>query len=486
MIIGLKKFQSNSKYDVPIILCDSSTLQLLIPDFDSNESLESRVLELYPDYRFDPTKGAEYVFASDASAIVEHTQRVIYLQDGDVAHVKDGHLYIRRSEYKSQIEPVLLEEANILQMKLQEIMKGSFDTFMEKEIFEQPESLVNTMRGRVNFKDKTIKLGGLQHHLRHIARCRRIVFIACGTSYYSCIAIRQLMEELTEIPIMIELASDLLDREMPVFRDDVCVFVSQSGETADTLNALRYCKNFGAILMGVTNVVGSTISRETECGVHLNAGPEIGVASTKAYSSQIVALILFACMLGEDKVTKTHKIVEIIDALRQLPSVIKECLKLSPKIEEIARKYVNSKSCLVIGRGNHSATCLEGALKVKELSYIHSEGIQSGELKHGPLALVDENMLILIVVTDCKVFAKTVSALQQIMARKALPIIITDCKSKIEGIDGLDALEIPHTIDCLQVIPAIIPLQLLSLHLAKLRGFDVDCPRNLAKSITVE
>lgn len=428
---------------------------------------------MYPNYQFDPHKGSEYFFASDASAIVEHTKRVIYLEDNDLAHIQDGSLYIYRANLDPLLGNVLLEEAKTLQVQLQEIMKGSFDTYMEKEIFEQPESLVNTMRGRVNFETKTIKLGGLQSHLKHILRCRRIIFIACGTSYYSCLAVRQLMEELTEISIMIELSSDLVDRDMPIFRDDVCVFVSQSGETADTISALNYCKQFGPLLMGITNVVGSSLSRLTDCGIHLNAGPEIGVASTKAYTSQIVAIILFACLLAEDRISKRPRITEIIDALSKLPSTVEKCLKLSSKVKKIAEKYHDSKSCLVVGRGNHSATCFEGALKVKEISYIHSEGILSGELKHGPLALVDENLLIITIVTKCKIFPKTINALEQILSRRASPLVITDCADMIHQDNILDILEIPHVIDCLQVIPAVIPLQLLSLYLAKMRGLDV-------------
>ncbi|KII66148.1 Glutamine--fructose-6-phosphate aminotransferase [isomerizing] 2 [Thelohanellus kitauei] len=381
LMIGIKKNSRNCRYDVPIIY-----------DHTMTNSLEkvSDVHKMVPKYEFNAHRGAEYYISSDASSIIDHTKQIIYLEDGDIAHIKDGHLYIHRY-HKFEIDRVLLQEAQTVQMELIEIMKGSYGSFVEKDIFEQPESVLNTMRGRVNYSNKTIRLGGLENH-KHINRCRRIIFVACGSSFHSCIASRQQLEVLSEIPIMIEHGSDMLEREMPVSREDCCVFVSRSGQTEDTVNALRYCKKFGALLVGITNSVGSSVARETDCGIHLNAKNEFGI-STKTYSSQIVALILFACMLGEEKIPKIQKISEIIDGLKVLVDVINDCLKLAPRVDELTKKYIGIHSCLVVGGGVHTATCLEGALKVKTLSLIHSEGIQAGDLKYTHLDLVDENIV---------------------------------------------------------------------------------------------
>ncbi|KAJ2499771.1 glutamine--fructose-6-phosphate transaminase (isomerizing) [Coemansia sp. RSA 1972] len=427
----------------------------------------------------------EYFLASDPSAIVEHTRRVLYLEDDDMAHISssgDLHIYrLRRDDGLSSIRSI-----KTLEMELAAIMKGNFPHFMLKEIYEQPESVVNTIRGRVDFNKHTVVLGGLRNYLASIRRCRRIVFTACGTSYNSCLATRAIFEELTEIPVAVELSSEFLDRKSPIFRDDVCVFVSQSGETADTILALRYCLERGALCVGVTNTVGSSISRETHCGVHINAGPEIGVASTKAYTSQYLALVMMALQLGEDRISMTERRREIINGLRELPNLVKQVLESDESIKDLSKTLCHEKSMLVLSRGFQSATCLEGALKIKELSYIHCEGIMAGELKHGPLALIDEHIPIVIIMTKDAYYPKVQSALQQVQARKGNPIII--CDAGDENIDDAVSrtIRIPHTVDCLQGILAIIPLQLLSYHMATLNGVDVDFPRNLAKSVTVE
>merc|ERR1712117_200407 len=304
----------------------------------------------------------EYFFASDASAIIEHTNRVIFLEDDDVAAVKNGVLSIHRPNKEGE----LAREITTLKMEIQQIMKGNFSSFMQKEIFEQPESVVNTMRGRINFDLEQVTLGGIKAFVPEIRRCRRLLMIACGTSYHSAIASRQLLEELTELPVMVDLASDFLDRNPPVFRDDVCFFISQSGETADTLGALRYCKSRGALIVGITNTVGSTICRESHCGIHINAGPEIGVASTKAYTSQVLSLTMF-----EDRISLQPRRSEIIQGLKQLPDMIRRVLTLDSKVLEIAKELYGKRSLLIMGRGFNFATCLEGALKVKELTYMH-------------------------------------------------------------------------------------------------------------------
>uniref|UniRef100_A0A8C6XH50 glutamine--fructose-6-phosphate transaminase (isomerizing) n=1 Tax=Naja naja TaxID=35670 RepID=A0A8C6XH50_NAJNA len=372
-------------------------------------------------------KAVEYYFASDASAVIEHTNRVIFLEDDDVAAVVEGRLSIHRIKRTAGDHPG--RAVQTLQMELQQIMKGNFSSFMQKEIFEQPESVVNTMRGRVNFDDYTVNLGGLKDHIKEIQRCRRLILIACGTSYHAGVATRQVLEELTELPVMVELASDFLDRNTPVFRDDVCFFISQSGETADTLMALRYCKERGALTVGITNTVGSSISRETDCGVHINAGPEIGVASTKAYTSQFVSLVMFALMMCDDRISMQERRKEIMRGLKLLPGLIKEVLSMDDEIQKLATELYHQKSVLIMGRGYHYATCLEGAL--------------------------------------CQ------NALQQVMARQGRPVVICD-KEDIETIkNNKRTIKVPHSVDCLQGILSVIPLQLLAFHLAVLRGYDV-------------
>ncbi|KAL9476767.1 hypothetical protein ACSS6W_006608 [Trichoderma asperelloides] len=427
----------------------------------------------------------EFFLSSDPSAIVEHTKKVLYLEDDDIAHIHEGSLNIHRlkkADGSSNVRAI-----HTLELELQEIMKGKFDHFMQKEIFEQPESVVNTMRGRLDIANKSVTLGGLRSYISTIRRCRRIIFIACGTSYHSCMAVRGIFEELTEIPISVELASDFLDREAPVFRDDTCVFVSQSGETADSLMALRYCLERGALTVGIVNVVGSSISLLTHCGVHVNAGPEIGVASTKAYTSQFIAMVMFALSLSEDRASKKARREEIIEGLGNVSAQIKHILELDQPIKDLCQKvFKDQKSLLLLGRGSQFSTALEGALKIKEISYLHCEAVMSGELKHGVLALVDENLPIIMILTRDEIFKKSLNAYQQVIARGGKPIVI--CNPGDEEFKASDALkiEIPKTVDCLQGILNVIPLQLISYWLAVLEGLNVDFPRNLAKSVTVE
>ncbi|KAG5666873.1 hypothetical protein PVAND_014881 [Polypedilum vanderplanki] len=429
-------------------------------------------------------KEVEYFFASDASAVIEHTNRVIYLEDDDVAAVKEGALSIHR--LKKSMDDSHAREIITLKMEIQQIMKGNYEYFMQKEIFEQPESVVNTMRGRVNLNDNTVTLGGIKEYIPEIKRCRRLMLIGCGTSYHSAVATRQLLEELTELPVMVELASDFLDRNTPIFRDDVCFFISQSGETADTLMALRYCKQRGALIVGITNTVGSSICRESHCGVHINAGPEIGVASTKAYTSQFISLVMFGLVMSEDRISLQTRRQEILNGLKNLDAQIKDVLKLDSQVLDIVKDLYQQKSLLIMGRGYNFATCMEGALKVKELTYMHCEGIMAGELKHGPLALVDDMMPIVMIVMRDGVYNKTINAIQQVKARGGQPIVICEENDKETMVFAHKVLEVPKTVDCLQGILTVIPMQLLSYHIAVLRGCNVDCPRNLAKSVTVE
>ncbi|KAK0383345.1 hypothetical protein NLU13_9258 [Sarocladium strictum] len=426
----------------------------------------------------------EFFLSSDPSAIVEHTKKVMYLEDDDIAHIHEGSLNIHRMKKADGSSNV--RTIQTLELELQEIMKGKFDHFMQKEIFEQPESVVNTMRGRLDIGNKTVTLGGLRSYISTIRRCRRIIFIACGTSYHSCMAVRGIFEELAEIPISVELASDFLDRQAPVFRDDTCVFVSQSGETADSLMALRYCLERGALTVGIVNVVGSSISLLTHCGVHVNAGPEIGVASTKAYTSQFIAMVMFALSLSEDRASKKARREEIMEGLSHVSANISKILELNEPIKQLCEKFRNQKSLLLLGRGSQFSTALEGALKIKEISYLHCEAVMSGELKHGVLALVDENLPIIMILTRDDLFKKSLNAYQQVIARGGKPIVICNPDDDEFKSSEAEKIEVPKTVDALQGLLNVIPLQLIAYWLAVLEGLNVDFPRNLAKSVTVE
>ncbi|KAL6750133.1 hypothetical protein V8C86DRAFT_2820153 [Haematococcus lacustris] len=433
--------------------------------------------------------------ASDASAVVEHTKRVIVMEDNDVLHLTGGGYGIYNTS-QQDVEEAVPRVLLTLQVEVEQIMKGGFDHYMQKEIHEQPESLLQTMRGRVQFQRPAvgnpyltprIKLGGLVETADTIRRCRRIMFVACGTSFNACLATRQTVEDMCDVPVVLELASDLLDRRCPIFRDDTCVFVSQSGETADTLMALDYAKSKGALCVGVTNTVGSSISRGTHCGIHLNAGYEIGVASTKAYTSQILAITMMALQLAEDSIAKREKRDCIIDELGQLPGKVRSTLMLDSAMRDLAVQLKDEHSLMFFARGYNYATALEAALKIKEVALIHSEGILAGEMKHGPLALVDENLAIIVVATRDAMYKKMDSVIQQLLARSAKLFIL--CNEGDEAMrayekQGCHLIQVPETVDCLQPVLNIVPLQLLSYHLTLIRGHNVDQPRNLAKSVT--
>lgn len=464
---------------------DSNNLLPITPNEFNLRHSQSRAF-LSEDGKPNPV---EFFVSSDAASVIKHTKKVLFLEDDDIAHIYDGELHIHRS--RREVGASMTRSIQTLEMELAQIMKGPYTHFMQKEIFEQPDSTFNTMRGRIDFDSGTVMLGGLQAWLPAVRRARRLIMIACGTSYHSCLATRAIFEELSEIPVSVELASDFLDRKCPVFRDDVCCFVSQSGETADTMLALNYCLERGALTVGIVNSVGSSISRVTHCGVHINAGPEIGVASTKAYTSQYIALVMFALSLSDDRVSKMERRREIMNGLRNIPDQIREVLSLEPRIKELCQQDLEEhKSLLLLGRGYQFATALEGALKIKEISYMHSEGVLAGELKHGVLALVDEQLPIIAFATRDSLFPKVVSTIEQVTARKGHPVIICnkndDVWAKKAETKQLVTLEVPQTVDCLQGLLNIIPLQLISYWLAVNRGIDVDFPRNLAKSVTVE
>uniref|UniRef100_A0A0E0MJ98 glutamine--fructose-6-phosphate transaminase (isomerizing) n=1 Tax=Oryza punctata TaxID=4537 RepID=A0A0E0MJ98_ORYPU len=429
-------------------------------------------------------KPKELFFSSDLFAIVEHTKNYLAIEDDEIVHIKDGSVSILKFDHEKEKPASVQRALSVLEMEVEQIKKGSYDHFMQKEIHEQPHSLTTTMRGRV--KDSDVLLGGLKEkeYLKTIRRSRRLVFIGCGTSYNAALAARPFVEELTGIPVTMEVASDLLDRQGPIYREDTTFFVSQSGETADTLLALDYALENGALCVGITNTVGSTLSRRTHCGVHINAGCEIGVASTKAYTSQIVVMVMVALAVGSDQISTQVRRQTIISGLSNLPSNVSEVLKLDTEMKELASSLIDSESLLVFGRGYNYATALEGALKVKEVALMHSEGMLAGEMKHGPLALVDENLPIIVIATRDACFSKQQSVIQQLLSRKGRLIVMCSKgdASAVCPSGSCRVIEVPEVADCLQPVINIIPLQLLAYHLTVLRGFDVDQPRNLAKT----
>ena len=361
--------------------------------------------------------------------------------------------------------------------------KGKYSTYMEKEIMDQPTAIKQAMAGRVDFKNHRVNLGGIEEYRDEINRCRRIICIGSASSYHVAVGTRQTIEELLEIPVFVELASDFLDREVPIFRDDVCIFISQSGETSSVLSALMYCKKRDALVVGITNEENSKLSEETHCGININAGIEVGVTSTKTYINQFISLVMFAIFMAGDKRSKHDRICNIIDEMALLPEKITKVLQLNEDIKTLAKDVSNKKSVILLGRGYHQATSFEGSLKLIEIANMHSEGIHSGELKHGPLALIDEEMPIIMIVMRDSIYDKCMNAVQQVKARGGRPLVICE-----EGDDEIKnyasvSLAVPKTVDCLSGILAVIPLQLLALHLALLHGKSVDSPGGIQKTV---
>ncbi|XP_058755586.1 glutamine--fructose-6-phosphate aminotransferase [isomerizing] 1-like [Vicia villosa] len=488
----------SSYYPNELIACKlGSPLLLGVKELEENKDNGS----VFEENKFLSKDGKpkELFLSSDANAVVEHTKKVLVIEDGEVVHIKDGGVSILKYE-NDMGKPItsfsrassVRRALSVLEMEVEQINKGHYEHYMQKEIHEQPESLTTTMRGRLirggSSKSKSVLLGGLKDHLKTIRRSRRIVFIGCGTSYNAALAARPIFEELSGIPVTMEIASDLLDREGPIYREDTAVFVSQSGETADTLLALQYALDNGALCVGVTNTVGSAIARNTHCGVHINAGAEIGVASTKAYTSQIVVMAMLSLAIGGDTISNKARREAIIDSLYDLPNKVREVLELDQEMKDLANLLIAEQSLLVFGRGYNYATALEGALKVKEVALMHSEGILAGEMKHGPLALVDESLPIVVIATRDACFSKQQSVIQQLHARRGRLIVMCsegDAASVCPG-KSCRTIEVPQVEDCLQPVINVVPLQLLAYHLTVLRGFNVDQPRNLAKSVTTQ
>ena len=423
----------------------------------------------------------EYFLASDASAILAHTREVVYLDDGDLCVLTpDGYkvMDINATPIRRSIERI--------EWDLAEIERGGYDHFMLKEIFEQPQTVANTMRGRLILEDGTSKLGGINMSHDDLMDIDQVIITACGTSWHSALIGEMMIEDFARIPTEVEYASEFRYRNPIVSPRTLCIVISQSGETADTLAAMREAKRRGARTLGFVNVVGSTIAREDDGGVYLHAGPEIGVASTKAFTSQVVALALFALKLGRKRTLSVMRGREIAQALDALPRQIQSILDRAAEIESIAESFHDVHNFLYLGRGYNFPAALEGALKLKEISYIHAEGYPAAEMKHGPIALIDENMPVVFVAPHDAVFEKVVSNIQEVRARHGRTIVITSREEPaLEGLMDFE-IRIPETIDMLTPVLASIPLQLLAYYIAVKRGANVDQPRNLAKSVTVE
>ena len=419
--------------------------------------------------------------ASDASAILAHTRQVVYLDDGDVAVIEaDKYRVIDLNAAP------LPREVDRIDWDLAEIERGGYAHFMLKEIFEQPQSVENTMRGRLILEDGTAKLGGINLSHEDLLRIDNVIITACGTSWHSALIGELLIEELARIPVEVEYASEFRYRNPIVTERTLCIVMSQSGETADTLAAMREAKRRGARTLGLVNVVGSTIAREDDGGVYLHAGPEIGVASTKAFTSQVVALALFTLKLARKRELSVVRGREIAQALHALPAQIQQVLDRAPEIEEIAERFKDATNFLYLGRGYNFPAALEGALKLKEISYIHAEGYPAAEMKHGPIALIDESMPVVFIAPHDSVFDKVVSNIQEVKARSGTTIVITSRdEPALKGLIDYE-IRIPETQDMLMPILASVPLQLLAYYIAVKRGAHVDQPRNLAKSVTVE
>jgi glucosamine--fructose-6-phosphate aminotransferase (isomerizing) len=424
----------------------------------------------------------EYFVASDATPIIEYTNSVIFLNDNDVAIIRKNELTL-----KTIMNEALQPNIQTLDLDIEEIEKNGFDHFMLKEIFEQPRSIEDTFRGRISSDHKDIHLGGLYQVLPRLVKAKRIVLIGCGTSWHAALVAEYLIEEFARIPVEVEYASEFRYRNPIIYKDDIFIAISQSGETADTLAAIRLAHEAGALVLGICNVVGSSIPRETDAGVYTHAGPEIGVASTKAFTAQVTVLTLMAMLLGRKRnVITQERFEQLICEMIAVPEKIEKILESSSKVEKIAKIFKDSTNFLYLGRGYFFPVALEGALKLKEISYIHAEGYPAAEMKHGPIALIDQKMPVVVIAPKDNSYEKVVSNVQEVKARKGVVIsIVTEGDTVIKNMSDY-VIEIPKASEIVESILAVVPLQLLAYHIALMRGCNVDQPRNLAKSVTVE
>ncbi len=425
----------------------------------------------------------DFYLASDASPIAEYTDRVVYLDDGDVAVMRLGD-ELRVVNLENGMQHPKVKQIDIA---LGELEKGGFPFFMLKEIFEQPDCLRNCMRGRINVEGDHVALSAVIDHRERLAGARRIVIVACGTSWHAGLIGKQLIESLCRIPVEVEYASEFRYREPVVYPDDVVMAISQSGETADTLAAIELARKSGAFVFGICNAIGASIPRQTQTGVYIHVGPEIGVASTKAFTGQVTVLSMLAlCLANERRTIPGEQYKEMVAELTRIPSKMEEALRTNEQIERLAPIFTYAKNCLYLGRGYNYPVALEGALKLKEISYIHAEGYPAAEMKHGPIALIDSEMPVFVIATRDKLYEKVISNIQEVRARGGrVTALVTAGDEQIRQLAD-HVIELPDTLECFQPLIVSIPLQLLAYHIAVCKGKDVDRPRNLAKSVTVE
>lgn len=428
------------------------------------------------------SEAGEYFFASDATPLAEYTKKVIYMKDGEIAIVENKEMIVKNIDNVVQV-PYVHE----LEMNLEMLEKGGYDHFMLKEIYEQPRSIYDSYRGRFNASTGTFHMRSLEEYSEQLAKIKRLILIGCGTSWHAGLVAEYLFEGFARLPVEVEYASEFRYRNPVLFSDDLVMAISQSGETADTLAAMDLAKRKSATVFGVCNVVGSSIPRLSDAGAYTHAGPEIGVASTKAFTSQVTVLTLLALGIAKARKTMSDKeISKVMSALEEIPEKIEKALLLNDEIVKLAETYKDSRNFLYLGRGYNFPVALEGALKLKEISYIHAEGYPAAEMKHGPIALIDADMPVVVIATNSEHYEKVVSNIQEVKARKGKVIAVVS-----EGNTGLDMLvdhliQVPETMEALSPLVNTIPLQLLSYHIAVMRGCNVDQPRNLAKSVTVE
>jgi len=425
----------------------------------------------------------EFFIASDASPIVEYTDKVVYLDDDNIAVIR------LEEELKvvNVANMVLHPEVKTIDITLGQIEKGGFPHFMLKEIFEQPVCITNCMRGRINVESDNVTLSAIIDHKERLLNARRIIIVACGTSWHAGLIGKQIIESLCRIPVEVEYASEFRYRNPVVNEDDVVIAISQSGETADTLAAVQLAKKHGAFIYGICNAIGSSIPRATHTGTYIHVGPEIGVASTKAFTGQVTVLTMLALALAKEKGTiADDEYKKIVGELSRIPERMKDTLLLNERIERLSRVYTYARNFLYLGRGYNYPVALEGALKLKEISYIHAEGYPAAEMKHGPIALIDSDMPVVVVATHNAMYEKVLSNIQEVKARKGHVIALVSKGDNVISKIVDHAIELPDTIECLEPLLATIPLQLLAYHIAICKGKDVDQPRNLAKSVTVE
>lgn len=424
----------------------------------------------------------EFFMASDATPIIEYTNEVVYLNDQELAIINKGKLTI-----KNTANLPLTPYIQTIDLELEAIEKGGYEHFMIKEIFEQPRSIMDCMRGRMDSASGRLILGGLREYINKLVNADRILIVACGTSWHAGLVAEYFFEEFCRVPVEVEYASEFRYRNPVIREGDVVIAISQSGETADTLAAIELAKSKGAIIFGVCNVVGSSIPRTTHAGAYTHAGPEIGVASTKAFTAQLTVLYMIALIVAQRKGTITEqKYHEMLVEMENIPSKVEKALKLNTQIQIIAEEFKDARNFIYLGRGYNFPVALEGALKLKEISYIHAEGYPAAEMKHGPIALIDQEMPVVVIATKDSSYEKVVSNIQEVKARKGRVIsIVTEGDTLIPKMSDY-VIEVPATVDPLMPLISVIPLQLLSYHIAVMRGCNVDQPRNLAKSVTVE